>query len=467
MGVRVTAPGIVPHVFPLPDRPGSDRFTLKVGRPARLAGSVTNASGQPVANVPVEVWVENMVYQSRIRTGSEAERARPSLIHFDSGPIRTGADGSFLTPPQLMTGWSYKIIIRPEGDPLVSSDSLTAKTELTTVPPVRLPFNSAANWSGLVHDRRGQPVAGARVFLPSGEPTTTTDAQGRFLLEGILPGRTYFLVQAEGFRLQGWPVVPARAAPGADDHPRSDRANRPTARWHPCRPRSPWKSRAPWPAACSSRTCKPHWKRVTTMPGNGPQPLEPDRPRAGARFAREAPLSESLLRRRPPIGIATELLATDPVEAESIIAAIANPGIRVLGYVALAEALPAADRDRKRKLLEHATVQVHAPADAGRGTDPRDRLRQLARVAGGWLDLGEVEKARPLIREGWEIAARCQTSSVTSGLPGDGGWARDRSGLGPHPRHQHAPAPSGLLYGGRGIAGERPSGRSGTRLPAR
>ena len=62
----------------------------------------------------------------------------PSLIHFDSGPIRTRADGSFLTPPQLMTGWSYKIIIRPEGDPPVTSDSLTATTELTNVPPLRL-----------------------------------------------------------------------------------------------------------------------------------------------------------------------------------------------------------------------------------------------------------------------------------------------------------------------------------------
>ena len=53
-------------------------------------------------------------------------------------------------------------------------------------------------------------MAGARVFLPSGEPSTTTDAQGRFMLEGILPDRTYLLVQAEGFRLQGWPAIPAR-----------------------------------------------------------------------------------------------------------------------------------------------------------------------------------------------------------------------------------------------------------------
>ena len=72
--------------------------------------------------------------------------------------------------------------------------------------------------------------------------------------------------------------------------------------------------------------------------------------------------------------IATELLATDPVEAESIIAAIASPGDSRLGYVWLAEALPAADRDRKRGLLEHATVQVHAPAGRARGRSSKPAL---------------------------------------------------------------------------------------------
>ena len=52
-----------------------------------------------------------------------------SLIRFDSGPVRTDADGSFLTPAQLLTGSSYRIIIRPEGGPLVTSDWLKATSE--------------------------------------------------------------------------------------------------------------------------------------------------------------------------------------------------------------------------------------------------------------------------------------------------------------------------------------------------
>ena len=206
--VRVTAPGIAPHHLGLPDRPGRDRITLKLGRPARLAGSVYNDSGQPASNVPIEVWVTN-TYDLPLGPG-EIRKATlpPRLIHFDSGPVRTGADGSFLTPPQLLTGSSYRIIIRSEGNPLVTSDWLTATTELTTVPPLRL--QQHRKLLGLVHDRQGKPVAGARVFLPSGEPSTTTDAQGRYLLEGVLPDKTYLLVKAEGFRFQGWPGIPAR-----------------------------------------------------------------------------------------------------------------------------------------------------------------------------------------------------------------------------------------------------------------
>ncbi len=64
--------------------------------------------------------------------------------------------------------------------------------------------------AGVVHDRQGAPVAGAHVFLPSGAPVTTSDAKGRFLLEGVLPDRTYLLVLAQGFRHHGWPAIPSR-----------------------------------------------------------------------------------------------------------------------------------------------------------------------------------------------------------------------------------------------------------------
>lgn len=403
--LRMIAPGLVPHEFLLPDLPGNDRFTLKLGRPARLSGSVSDASGRPAANVAVEVGVLNLYLDPSNPGGEPRPSGPPRPIPFDSGPIRTGADGSFRTPRQLMTGWSYQITVRPDNDPPVISGVVMASTEVTTVPPIRIQHPQRRKLAGLVRDRQGRPVAGARVFLPSGEPATTTDAEGHFLIEGLLPEKTYLLVQAEGFRLRGWPGVPAV-------QPRGQaltlvRTTEPPDRTMAALPPSISREEA---LALARRVLEPYlqavlakgdeqarWSAIRLLshvdPARALEVLEKQQVLT--------PSTDASLRDR----IAAELLATDPVEAESIVAAIAGPEDRALGYAWLAAALPDSARDRKRGLLERATVQVHAPRDAGPGSDPRRRLFELARVAGGWLDLGEVEKARPLIREGLDLAA--------------------------------------------------------------
>jgi hypothetical protein len=390
---RVTAPGIAPHTLALVNRPARDRIILKLGRPARLAGSVYNASGE----VPIEVWVEN-TYQM---PGDPAEywRSSPSLIRFDSGPVRTRADGSFVTPAQLLTGSSYRIFIRPDGGPLVTSDWLKATSETTTIAPVRL--GRQRKLRGLVHDRQGKPVAGARVFLPSGEPSTTTDAQGRYLLEGVLPDKTYLLVKAEGFRFHGWPDIPAR-------EPRENkrilvRTSEPPDRMITPQPApiSREESRAlarrllepSLQAALEKGDDRPKWDclRIVSRidPGRVLELLE-KHPFQNAGM-------ESSIRKM----VATELLATDPSAAESIVKALPIAEGRPWAYVELAEALPDEDRARKRKLLELATDDVHDPAFAPRDAESRRvRLGQLVRA---WLNLGDVDKARPLVREGLEL----------------------------------------------------------------
>ncbi len=441
--LRVTAPGIVPHDFPLPDRAGSDRFDLELGRPARLAGTLSNASGQPAANVLVEVLSYNMYYQRSDPGGKSRPSGPPILVHFDSGPIRTGADGSFVTPQQLMTGWSYQVVVRPEGDPPVESGMLTVTADLTTGPPLRLQHLQHRKLVGLVRDRQSRPVAGARVFLPSGEPSTTTDAQGRYLIEGILPDRTYVLVQSEGFRLQGWPGVPA-AQPG-ERTLTLVRTSEPSDRTMAALP--PLIS-AEEARALARRVLEPYLK-VTLEKGNentrwnAIRMLSQLDPTRALELLEKQHFQDAGLEAGLRYRIAAELLATDPVEAESIVDAIASPRHRALGYVWLAEALPVTERNRRRGLLEHATVHVQAPADDDRGSDPHRRLFELARVASGWLDLGEVDKARPLIREGLEkvaalpparryerdflsTAARLETDRVLS-LIQDLGNARRRS----------------------------------------
>ncbi len=106
------------------------------------------------------------------------------------------------------------------------SDWVTLNGERAAIPPIRL--QPLQKLTGQIKDRQGRAVAGARVFLPAGGPATATDAQGRFALAGINPGKAVILVEQTGFRLQGWLVDPSSHGRGGvtdfGAHERSPRA---------------------------------------------------------------------------------------------------------------------------------------------------------------------------------------------------------------------------------------------------
>ncbi len=399
LNLRVTAPGIVPHDLPLPHRPGSDRFTLKLGRPARLTGSVFHDSGQPAANVPVEVRVQILLYDRSDPDGNRLVGNLSSPIRFDSGPIRTQSDGSFQTPPQLITGSTYRVVINPEGYPPASSDLLLSRTETTTVPPFRL--RQVRKLVGRVEDRGGKPVAGARVSLPSGEPSTTTDAQGRFVLEGILPDRTYLLVRAEGFRFQGWPAIPSRQA--EERKHILARANEPPGRTMTPQPApiSPEESRA-----LARRVFDPYLQAALEKGDDDSKSyslyiLSQSDPAEALDLLEKHALGNGGLADEVRRVGASHRMVSDPVGAVSIVEAIANPRNRGLGYQRLAAALPASERDRKRALLERATRQAHAVAQGE--ADIEGRVYELGQIADGWLNLGEDDKGRELLLEAFKL----------------------------------------------------------------
>jgi hypothetical protein len=399
--VRATAAGLAPHKLPLPSRPGSDRYTLKLGRPARLSGSVSNDAGQPVANVPVEIWAENATYSLSDPGRNRMMRDRPILIRFDSGPVRTRADGKFLTPPQLLSGSSYRVVVHPEGNPPASSDGLTAMTELTTVPPFRL--RQVRRLLGRVLDRGGEPVAGGRVFLPSGEPSTNTDAQGRFVLEGTLPERTYLLVLSEGFRLQGWPAIPVR-------QPEERRYTLARTSEPPDRTMAPLPAPIPLEEsrALARRVLEPYLQAALEKGDDGPR-LECLRilsaidPAEVLELLEKGAIQNAGWANSLRLTVAAKLFAANPVESESIVEAISTPVDRGLGYVRLAAALPASGRDRKRRFMDLASRQLRAPEVGGGNAAPPGPIFVLGELAGSWLDLGEVEKARALLSEGFKI----------------------------------------------------------------
>ena len=79
-----------------------------------------------------------------------------------------------------------------------------------------------------------------------------------------------------------------------------------------------------------------------------------------------------------------------------------DPGFADWVTQRLAAALPASERDRKRTLLERATRRAHGGAE--HAADLRSPVYELGQIAEGWLNLGEVEKARALIRRSHQIA---------------------------------------------------------------
>ncbi len=257
--IRVTAPSIAPHELSLPDRHGGNQSTLKVGPPASLTGSVYYDSGEPAKNVAIEVWAVETSYDLPLDRGKAM--LRPYLIRFSSGPVRTQADGSFRTPPQLLTGSTYKIMIRVEGSPLVSSQPLVATTALATVPPIRL--QQSRKLRGLVKDRQGQPVAGAvACFFPPAsrqrKPMPAADSCSRecFLRRHTCSSRPRVSGSTAGRASR--PDSPVSLNSSSREPP-----SRPTTPWRPRQPRSPPRNRTLWRLVCSSLHCKPRWPKAT------------------------------------------------------------------------------------------------------------------------------------------------------------------------------------------------------------
>ena len=55
--MRVHGPGTARHTVDMAEQPGNENYALSLGRTGRLVGVVRNETGQPLSDVPLEVWV--------------------------------------------------------------------------------------------------------------------------------------------------------------------------------------------------------------------------------------------------------------------------------------------------------------------------------------------------------------------------------------------------------------------------
>ena len=181
--IHVAGPGVAPHTLPLDASLG--KAVLKLGRPGRVVGIVRTASGQPMANVPVEVWVQG---SSTFRASAvPITRIMPdAILRLNPQPLKTGPHGAFQTPPILLSGLTYRVSIRQDGFSPFVSDWVALDGERVTIPPIRL--RPLRTLTGQIKDRQGRAVAGAgcscRPVVPRRRPTPKGGSPGAALTPG-------------------------------------------------------------------------------------------------------------------------------------------------------------------------------------------------------------------------------------------------------------------------------------------
>ena len=197
--VRITTDAIGSQDIPLVENPSREPsgpvIRIKLGKTSRLSGRIVSKAVQstvPVAGEEVEVWSQG------------GSRLPPGRVGFRGGPIRTGADGRFQTPDNLLVGSSYRIVVRAPGHEPIVSEWITIGEQPRTLLPML--FRPLRTITGRVADRRGKPVAGAEVFQSGDGPerTAATSApDGSFSLGGFRPGPVCLFVRGDGFRFFG------------------------------------------------------------------------------------------------------------------------------------------------------------------------------------------------------------------------------------------------------------------------
>ena len=385
MSIRIGGSQLAQHTLPVEESTGTG-YVLKVGRPGRLVGVVRTEAGEPLGDIPVEVWVRGA---GSVAGDPARRRITPDeIVRLESGPIKSGPQGTFQTPAALLGGSRYRVAIHREGYVPFVSDWIKLDGERASVQPIRL--RALRNVTGRIEDGQGRAIAGARVVLPVYGAGTSTDTNGRFALGGITPVKTVLVAEHAGFRLRGWVIDPAanaeagvfRLAQASEAAP----VMRPLAD-----PISPEESRA-----LADRLLAPYLKH------------DPQKDDERSRLAAIASLSEfdpdhalELLRAgefheadgaygRTQGAVAVSLAKRDPARAAEL--ALVQPlTVRSGVLETVAAALPASERDRRRALLEQATDLFK---NAGKPANRQAQLTLASRLAEQWMDLGDRDRAR-------------------------------------------------------------------------
>ncbi len=371
-------------------------ITIVPGITTALAGRVVGPDGTPIADAEVRLQYREKVPQNGGSPFPEGLRVSGGAA------LRTGPDGSFRTPKEFYRkNREFRIEVLADDFESGKTDWASADVDQTVTFPdlVLRPRPTTRLVAGRVVDRGGKGIGGVTVFLPpdsAARTETLTDDAGRFRIDGVPGGPALVLAEKDGYRLDGAVVKPGD----------------PTVQVRLARSDEP-PIRIPKPAPPPlSRAEERRIARDLIAPVIGPAragslgQLGQNVVTAMARVDLERALE--MLENRVLQSQGTAVLQQvalgqfedSPDEAIATIEADHNPAVRAQGFLKLADATADAQADLRLKMIDRAL------AEARLDENPESRLQVLGQIADRWLEMGLVDRDRPILRQGRAIIAK-------------------------------------------------------------
>lgn len=374
---------VTPEVGPGRGEP-LDTFIVEAA--GALAGRVAREDGASLNGLEVQVEFA--------RGTGNSNYGAP--VHLRNGGLRLDAAGRYLTPPVLLAGRKYRVVVHGRGvDPVGSAwtDPPGAGKTATLADLVVKPLHEIR---GQVVDRQGMPIGGAEVIQSGDGPertTATTNAAGRFRLGGYRHTERLLFARAEGFRFGG------RVIEAGENRVVLTRVSeipeRPMPRLIPALPAAQLR-------ALARRVLDPYLHEALATKDADRAVFEAlmvlsmiDANAAQELFAvaRRATVDSTLR-----LALALGLRMTDPEAAVGFAETRAEPGECADALLRIADALPDGQRAFRVSVIEKAAVHGRACAQ------PAARVWYLGDTAERLLDDGERKNAERLFEEARALA---------------------------------------------------------------
>jgi hypothetical protein len=374
--------------------PGVVSVSISPARVLAVAGRVLGPAGVPLDGVLVKV---------QIRVPRDDFAGFPKDARFDGNPeIRTGRDGSFKAPKELdREPGEFRIEVAADGFlPARTAWVAAPEADLLTLPDLTLKRSRGTRHvSGRALDRDGKPVPRASVSQAGNGPSwtsATADAEGRFRLSGVAGGEVLVFAEAPGFRFGGTIV----GAVGDAVEIRLARTSEPPIAALKLKTVPPPLSRAE-ERALALKLLEPllPLARSGTL-GNGAPSVFPVLARVAP--SRVLDMIENRAIAEPLDAlkqVALGQLEDDPALAIRTIDDDRDPFARASAWLAMSDFRPPLDRARQEQLLDRALTDARQSANIGW------KVWLFGEIADRWLDLGSLERARPILLEGQRILA--------------------------------------------------------------